>query len=167
MFTFDASTLILTAKIELFDLFLDHIGMEVAVPKAVAEECCGGKKSLDALMIEKAIKESRLVVRLVKNRKWVTKIEGDFGMARGEAEAIALTLQEKAVLIGIDDRQGIKACKLLGLPFTTAISILLRSCEKRLITRADAMNRLSMLSRFGRYRGSILEDARRQLEALP
>ena len=59
MFIFDASTLILTAKIELLDLFLKEIGMEVAIPRAVEEEC-GGKKTLDALMIQKAVDESRI-----------------------------------------------------------------------------------------------------------
>jgi hypothetical protein len=28
--------------------------MEVAIPKAVEEECCAGKKTLDALMIQRA-----------------------------------------------------------------------------------------------------------------
>ena len=57
MFIFDASTLILIAKIELLDLFLKEIGMEVAIPKAVEEECCAGKKTLDALMIQRDRKE--------------------------------------------------------------------------------------------------------------
>ena len=44
MFIFDSSTLILTAKMELLDLFVSEIGMEVAIPRAVEEECCGGKR---------------------------------------------------------------------------------------------------------------------------
>jgi predicted nucleic acid-binding protein len=167
MFIFDASTLILTAKIELLDLFLKEIGMEVAIPRAVEEECCGGQKTLDALMIQKAVDESRIKVKTVKNRRLVTKLEGDFSMARGESEAIALALQERALLAGIDDRQGINACKLVGIPFTTAAAILLRSCEKGLIERGDALNRLAALARYGRYRSSILEHAKRQLEKQP
>ena len=85
-------------------------------------------------------------------------------MARGESEAIALALQENALLVGIDDRQGINACKLLGIAFTTAMAILLRSCEKGRIERSDALNRLAALARYGRYRSSILEDAKKQLE---
>ena len=46
MLVFDSSTLILTAKIELLDLFLSEIGMEVAIPRSVEEECCGGKKKM-------------------------------------------------------------------------------------------------------------------------
>ena len=163
MFVFDSSTLILTAKMELLDLFLSEIGMEVAIPRAVEEECCG-KKTLDALMIQKALDESRLTVRSVRNRKLVLKLEQDFSMGRGEAETIALALQEQARLVGVDDKSGINACKLTGVPFTTAIAILLRSRQKGLIDRNDALARLSLLARHGRYKSSILEDAKRRLE---
>ena len=164
MFVFDSSTLILIAKIELLDLFLREIGMEVAIPRAVEEECCGGKKTLDALMIQKAVDESRIRVRSVKNRKLVLKLEADFSMGRGESEAIALALQERARLVGVDDKRGINACKLTGVPFTTAIAILLRSRQKGLIEKDEAQARLSSLARHGRYKSSILEDAKRRLE---
>jgi predicted nucleic acid-binding protein len=101
------------------------------------------------------------------NRKLVLKLEEDFRMARGESEAIALALQEKARLVGINDKQGINACKLLGIPFTTAVAILLRSQQKGLIDRGDALVRLSTLARHGRYKSSILEDAKRKLEEQP
>jgi predicted nucleic acid-binding protein len=42
-------------------------------------------------------------------------------LGKGEAEAIALALKEKAELLGIDDKNGINACKLLGIRFTTAV----------------------------------------------
>jgi predicted nucleic acid-binding protein len=164
MFVFDSSTLILTAKIELLDLFLDEIGMEVAIPRAVAEECCGREKTLDALMIRRAIDESRIVIRSVRDRKLTLKLREDFSMGRGESEAITLALQERARLIGIDDKRGINACKLTGIPFTTAVALLLRSRQKGLIERSDALARLSSLARYGRYKTSIVEDARRRLE---
>lgn len=164
MFVFDSSTLILTAKIELLDLFLGEIGMEVAIPRAVEEECCGGKKTLDALMIQKAVDESRITVRGVRNSRLVLKLEQDFSMGRGESEAIALALQEKARLVGIDDKRGINACKLTGVPFTTAVAILLRSRQKGLIAKDDALARFLALAKYGRYKGSILEDAKRRLE---
>lgn len=164
MFVLDASTLILIAKIELLDLFLNEIGMEVAIPKAVEVECCGGKKTLDALMIRKALDESRIRALSVRNRKLIMKLEQDFSMGKGESEAIALALQEKAQIVGIDDRQGINACKLTGVRFTTAIAILVRSREKGLIEREDALAKLSALGKYGRYRSAILDDAKRRLE---
>jgi hypothetical protein len=167
MFVFDASTLILTAKIGLLERFLDAIAMEVAIPAAVEAECCKGKKTLDALMIRKAIDQSKIRVKNVRNKKLVAKLQEDFNLDLGESEAIALAVQEKALLIGIDDKHGINACKLAGIPFTTAVAILVRSFDKGLLDHGDALTRLSALARVGRYRSSILEDARKRLERQP
>ncbi len=169
MLIFDSSTLILTAKIELLDAFLKDVGMEmeVAIPRAVADECCGGKKTLDALIIRKVLDEFRIRVRSVRNRKLVAKLEEDFSLGRGESEAIALALQEKALLLGIDDKNGINACKLAGIPFTTAAGILVRSHQKGLIDRSDARAKLSALARSGWYSNAILEDAELRLEEQP
>ena len=80
-------------------------------------------------MIRKALDESGIRVIAVKDRKLLTKVAEDFGLGRGEAEAIVLALAEKARVLGIDDKNGINACKLLGVPFTTAIGILVRMSE--------------------------------------
>jgi len=167
MIVFDASTLILIAKAELLDLFLADIELEAAIPIEVEKECCGVKKSLDALLIQKALDELRLKVIAVKNRKLVVKLQGDFDLGRGEAEAIVLALAEKAQVLGIDDKNGINACKLLGIVFTTAIGILVRSREKGLLTGSEALTKLTTLAKHGRYKESILEDARRKLETRP
>ena len=167
MIIFDSSTLILVAKAELLDLFLADIELEAAIPIEVEKECCGVKKSLDALLIQKALDEFRLKVIAVKNRKLAVKLQGDFGLGRGEAEAIVLALAEKAQVLGIDDKNGINACKLLGIAFTTAVGILVRSREKELLTVGEALAKLATLAKHGRYKESILEDARRKLEIRP
>src|ERR1035437_1404470 len=161
MFILDASTLILIAKTETLDFFLS--GVDVAIPLEVEKECCGVKKSLDALMIQKALDESRIIVIAVKDRKLVTKLQGDFGLGRGEAEAIVLALADKARILGIDDKNGINACKLLGVVFTTAIGLLVRMREKRLLTTNDSLVKLDGVAKHGRYKRSILEDAGRKL----
>ena len=167
MFVFDASTLILTTKIELLHLFLNDIGMEVVIPRAVEQECCDESKALDALVIRKALDDGKIKLRKARNGKLVAKLISDFTMGRGEAEAIALALEEKARIVGIDDKCGIDACKLLGLPFTTAAGLLVRSRQKNLISKDDARIKLAALSRYGRYRKSILDEALRQLEEIP
>lgn len=164
MFVFDASTLILVTKAELLGPFLVGVKRQVAIPAEVARECCSSKKTLDALMIQKALDESRIKSIHVKNRKLVARLQTDFSLGQGEAEAIALALKESADIIGIDDKNGINACKLLGVPFTTAIGILLRSREKGLLDHDAALSALAALSRYGRYRNSIIEDARLKLE---
>jgi predicted nucleic acid-binding protein len=164
MFALDASTLILLAKADLLGPFLAGVKLRVAIPGEVARECCGAKKTLDALMIQKALDESRINVVHVRNGKLVRKLQADFNLGQGEAEAIALALKERAPIIGIDDKNGINACKLLGLAFTTAVGILVRSREKGLLDRGAALAGLAALAKYGRYKDSIIEDARLKLE---
>lgn len=72
----------------------------------------------------------------VRSRRLVTRLESDFSLGKGEAEAITHALGEKVQLPGIDDKNGINACKLLGIAFTTAIGTLVRSREKSVAGRA-------------------------------
>jgi len=164
MFVLDASTLILITKADLLGPFLEGVRLEVAIPGEVARECCSAKKTMDALTIQRCLDESRIKVILVRNRKLVAKLQTDFSLGQGEAEAIALALRESARIIGIDDKNGINACKLLGIAFTTAIGILLRSREKGLLDDSAALAGLAALARYGRYKNSIIEDARLKLE---
>src|SRR5437660_10915559 len=99
MICFDSSTLILIAKVEVLELFLKSVEFQVHIPLAVARESCAVKKSLDALVIQKAIDESKIMVVAVKNRKVVAKLRDDFGLGIGEAEAIALALTAKSTLL--------------------------------------------------------------------
>ncbi len=165
MIVFDASTLILMAKIELLTPFFGAMELQIAIPPEIERECCGVQKTLDALMIQKALEESRIRVMAVKNPKLVAKLQADFGLGRGEAAAIALALKEKAQLLGIDDKNGINASKLLGIPFTTAVGILVRSRERGLLDPGDALAKLTALAEYGRYRNSIAEDARGKMGA--
>jgi predicted nucleic acid-binding protein len=167
MFVFDASTLILITKIGVLEIFLNEIPMEAVIPEEVERECCSGKMSLDALMIRKALDESKIKVVRVKNKALDAKLRRDFNLGTGEAEAIALAIREEAMLLGIDDKSAINACKLLGIPFTTAVGILVRCREKELIDRADALVKLAALARHGRYKNSIIDDARKRLEGQP
>ncbi|MBI4456493.1 MAG: hypothetical protein HY644_11415 [Acidobacteria bacterium] len=164
MIILDASTLILLAKTELLDSFLESVGQKVLIPDEVKRECCEAKKSLDALLIGKAVREKRITVKRLKKGRLYQKIRGDFMLGKGEAEAIVLALSGKAMFVGIDDRNGINACKLLRLPFTTAINILVRMRERGLIEKEVALAKLRALERYGRYGDSIIADARTRLE---
>lgn len=78
-----------------------------------------------------------------------------------------LAVNEKAQLLGNDDKNGINACKLLGVAFTTAVGILIRSREKGLLEESEALEKLALLAKHGRYKVSIIEDARQKLESKP
>jgi predicted nucleic acid-binding protein len=167
MLIFDASTLILIAKIDLLDPFLGVLSMRAMIPLAVHRESCGAKKTLDGLMIQQAVDDSRLEVAKVKDRTAVAKMREDFSLGKGEAEVLALALQCSARLVGIDDKNGINGCKLLRVPFTTAVGILLACRERNLIGKSEAAAKLVALAKYGRYKNSIVEDAQARLEEYP
>ena len=165
MVVFDASTLILIAKADFLDLFLTSVDVPVVIPGEVEKECCGSKKALDAIIIQKVLDESKIAVFTLRNRRFVAKLQSDFSLGKGEAEAIALALDEKAQVVGIDDKNGIDACKVVGIAFTTAVGILIRSRGKGLLEGSDAIAKLALLAKHGRYKHTIIEDARLKLEA--
>jgi hypothetical protein len=51
--------------------------------------------------------------------------------------------------------------------FTTAVGILIRSREEGLPEGPDALAKLALLATHGRYKSSIVADARLKLEAKP
>ena len=62
-------------------------------------------------------------------------------------------------------RNAVNACKILKLPFTGAIGILLRMREKELTSKVETLRKLEILRKYGRYRAEIVDDVRRRLEA--
>jgi len=66
--------------------------------------------------------------------------------------------------VAIDDKHAINACKLLRIPFTTAVAVLITMHEKGVIQTEEALTKLEALERFGRYKIGIIRDARAKLE---
>lgn len=164
MIVLDASTAILLAKAELLDAFVEAVKQEVVIPKEVERECYGRRESLDAKLIARAITEKRVAVRTVRQQKQYEKLRCDFPLGRGEAAAIALALASESALVATDDRQAINACKLLKIPFITALTVLVRMREKGLLSTEEAQSKLEALARYGRYKERTLEAARLELE---
>jgi hypothetical protein len=67
-------------------------------------------------------------------------------------------------VLGIDDGPGIRAAKILEVPFVTALQILVElSVQKRLDTPA-ALAKLDSLLSWGRYGPQLASDARAKIE---
>ena len=164
MIVFDASPLIVLVKAELLEQFLGSFPEPVVIPRAVQVECCEGKASFDAQMISRLIAEKHIEVRKLRGRRAFEQLRREFSLGAGEAQAIALAQASHARLIVIEDRNGVNACKILKLPFTGALGILLRLREKDLISEDEAARKLEILGKYGRYRAEILDDVRRRLE---
>lgn len=161
----DASPLILLAKAELLETFLDDFPEQVWIPPYVQVECCGNKDTFDAQLIARLIKEKRIVVRKLKTQAVTEQIRKEFNLGRGAAEAIALAQTTKAKLVFIEDRNAVNACKILTLPFTGVLGILLRMRERKLISKDEALRKLEILQKYGRYKADIIADVKRRLEA--
>jgi predicted nucleic acid-binding protein len=164
MLVFDASTLILLAKTDLLDLFLDHLDDKAFITEKVEEECCRKPQAFDSLIIQKVIEEKRITVRALRSRSVYQKLQKDLGLGSGEGETLAFALTQKAALVAIDDRKGIRACKLLKLPFSTAIDIVVRMRQKQILTKQEALRKLEALARHGRYSEEIIKRAMAILE---
>lgn len=163
MIVFDASTLILLAKIELLEVFVSSFSGGISIPEIIRDEVCIQGRE-ETPLLTRLIGDRRIHVSKVRADKAIRKIMDDFHIDAGEAAAIILALDEKASLIATDDRNAIRACKALKLDFTTAVAILIRAFEKNLIDKAEALIKLQRLESVARYNRAIIEEAGKLIE---
>ena len=163
MIVFDSSTLILLAKVELLDAFIDDYKKVVIIPQEANEECCSKKDSFDALLIRKRIEEKKIKTARIHNIELCERFIKDFSIDRGEAEALVLFLEKKALLLAVDDKNAIKACKILKIPFVSALTILVRLVARGIIETDDARKKIDILAKYGRYKDTMIEEARERL----
>lgn len=159
MIVFDASTLILLAKVELLRRVVEAV--EIVIPPVVETESTR-KDTLDAGLIRTLIKEGRVKVEALKESGRVKRMMEDFRLDEGEAQALAMARGKRAIL-ATDDGPTIKGCKILGVEFATAVHFLIRGRERGLIDKEMALAKLEKLKGYGRYEPRIIEDARDRL----
>ena len=160
MIVLDTSTLVLLAKSDLLSLLAERTPL--LIPDQVRREAVVKPELYDAQMIARMVDSHTIkVVRAAWTRQH-QRLQGDFDLGLGEAAALLLAQRRRAVL-GTDDGPAIKAAKVLGVPFVTAIHILVELYQKGRIDRAMALAKLERLQRMGRYSAQIVEDARGRL----
>jgi predicted nucleic acid-binding protein len=98
---------------------------DIWIPPAVMQELRIGEDLPGSLAVRIAIEAGWLRTKEVENFSLVQVLNRD--LDKGEAESIALALQLKAALILLDERDGRKAAKSLGLSVTGVLGILLRA----------------------------------------
>ena len=157
MIVLDTSTLVLLAKSDLLSLLAERTPL--LVPDQVRREAIAKPERYDAQMIARMVEHHTIkVVRAAWTRQHQQRLQGDFDLGLGEAAAL-LVAQRKRAVLGTDDGPAIKAAKVLGVPFVTAIHILVELYQKGRIDRAMALAKLERLQRMGRYSTQIIEDA--------
>jgi len=139
---FDASTLILLAKITLLREITEDVN--VIIPEKVKSECLL-KEGIDATLISTLIRETKIIVKKAGNAEAIKKIQRDFRIETGEAEALWLARRLDCA-IAVDDGPTIKACKVVGQRFTTAIHFLLSLTSQNRLEKDIALAKLEKLS---------------------
>lgn len=160
MIVLDASTLILLAKSDLLPLLAEK--MQIEIPPEVQQEALARRELYDAWMIEGMLRTGKIQVSKSPRPERRRQIQADFGLEAGEAAALLLA-KENDQPLGTDDGPAIKAAKIMGIPFFTAIHVLLELHEKSRMDEKTALVKLDILQKVGRYSIQILEDARKRI----
>ena len=155
MFVFDASTLILLARVDLLRVLLGRIS--AVIPESVQKEATL-KNTLDARAIAQLITEKKLKVSKDPSVRKMRQILQDFPVGHGEVAAF-LIAKEKGAILATDDGVAIKICKIFGVKFVTAIHFLIEMRIRRDLDESLALAKLELLEKYGRYASEILRDA--------
>jgi predicted nucleic acid-binding protein len=161
----NSSTTILLAKTNLLRV-VDEQFEEVSISQQVFTESVDKPKQIgydDAIITEREIKEGRIKVKSIRSEAIVKEMMRDFQMGRGEAETVALVLEEEIGLLATDDYQCMKAARALGIPFTQAITLIVSLFEASKITKEKALESIERLKEYGWYADWIIEDARNRV----
>lgn len=113
-------------KIDRLDI-LRTLYKEILIPEAVYRELEEGKNKYYVNISN----ENWIKIFTVKNKNFVEQLEEE--LDRGEAEAIALSLEISADLLLIDEKIGRKFAEENGLKITGTIGILLKAKKKGII----------------------------------
>jgi len=97
------------------------------------------------------------------NQEAVRNLRADFRIEAGEAQALWLG-KRLGVPLAVDDGPTIKACKVLGVQFVTAIHFLINLRARGKLELPLALAKLDALAAYGRYSRKIIEDAAQRLK---
>lgn len=134
----------------------------LVMPAEVEKEALAEPALYDAKVIAALLEKGALRTLRVKDPVLRRRVQEDFGLGRGEAEAL-VSAKEQETPLATDDGPAIKAAKIMGIPFVTAIHVVVELQRRGRIARDCALSKVELLERIGRYNRRILEDARRRI----
>ena len=155
---FDTSSLILIAKVDIARDVAERIA--IIIPPKVQREALV-KKSYDSEIIQQLLIEGKILINNVDHLQ-AQKIADDFKIHAGEAEAFWLA-RSLSLPLAVDDGPTIKVCKIFGHPFVTAVHFLIHLSIAGQYSSDLTLEKLNTLSRYGRYKPQIIEDAARRI----
>lgn len=162
MIVFDASTLILLAKAAILREVLEHHKGSI-IPPVVHRECTVESEREDAQLIARLIDEGLLKIVQPERPGVIAKLVKDFQLGRGEAAALVLALEKKA-LLATDDLPARKACRILKVRAIIAVAFLERLVQRDLLAPELALEKLKKFKRYGRYKAETLEQVKANIK---
>ncbi|GEM_PF-4292458 len=118
----------------------------------------------DAASIGKMTSDKVIIVKKVKNMAKAEEIAEHYGLAKGESEAISLSVEIKDSVVALDDLKAIRYCDKFSIPFTTTINIVLEACKNKTVGKKEAKQMIKNLAIHGRYKNEVIFYALGKLE---
>ena len=162
----DSSSLILLAKISILDRLLSHLKEPVTITLVIFNECTAKKGAMDAELIKKRIKEGIILQRTLKSSNLSRKLEKDFNLGHGEAQAIQLCVEQELGLL-TDDKRTLQTCKILGIPFTTALNLVVQLYPRGILKKDETETYINKLKISGRYSTEVINKSKEELHHDP
>ncbi|MDO8627658.1 MAG: hypothetical protein Q7K42_04285 [Candidatus Diapherotrites archaeon] len=150
----DSSSLILFAKSDVLDIFIDSLVEKPKITEIVFEECIK-KDSLDAKLIKQRVLGKKITVVKASDRQLCNKIAIDFNLGLGEAETIGQAIKENSSVI-TDDKKAMKVCRIFNLEFTSTLSLLSVLYENKKIDKSEALSAFEKLRKHGWFSKEVL-----------
>jgi len=160
----DSCSIILLAKA----MVLEELAKwrKIMITKEVFNEVLEGKdkKLLDALVLERLVKERIIIIKENINKKLIQKFKTDFGLGGGEAGSIALALESEDKAIITDNKQGRKAAKIQRLKLSGSIDVIMALYKLNKISKEKAIGALKVLKGQGWFQDYLIETALQEVQ---
>lgn len=163
-FIIDACSAILLAKVSVLEALVNW--KKIAIPKTVYKEVIEGKekKFFDALLVERLCTDKKIKIVNSKNKKLLNKLKEDYGLGEGEAETIAVYLEDKFDGLITDNKQGRKTSKVYGINPIGSPDIIISLFKTKKINKEKAIRALNNLRKYGWFEDSIIDYALLEVE---
>jgi predicted nucleic acid-binding protein len=148
----DASSLILLAKCGLLRSYVGQVEL-LAAARVVQEAASSSLQQTypDAALISELVSEGLVRVLTVRSRRQLP-----IALGAGEAATLRLFVQEEADRVLSDDGRALRACRLLGFPFTTTPRVAVDLVAARAVDGSEARRALEKLAVVGRYAPEVI-----------
>lgn len=161
MIVIDSSTLILLAKSELLDKFIEEFA-DCCITEAVMKETTLAKEKFDSVFIRKRIEDGKL--KMVKaDCKAVKELMLSFGLGVGEAESLSLAISKNCA-IAVDDKKAIRVATITGISYLTALTFVVGLKYENKITKEKAVFLIQSLRKHGWYKEEIISNALKEVK---